>query len=66
MPPFVTNVTVPGGVCGQFPGGGSGQIAPAFATSVTLPPQHLIVPVMQKNDQQKPPIFSGQNFKRWR
>ncbi|GAA0145540.1 hypothetical protein LIER_05714 [Lithospermum erythrorhizon] len=45
---------------------GSGQIPPAFATTVTLSPQPPIVPVMQKNDQPKPPVFSGQNFKRWR
>ncbi|GAA0168850.1 hypothetical protein LIER_40650 [Lithospermum erythrorhizon] len=45
---------------------GSRQLPPAFATTVTLPPQPPIVPVMQKNDQPKPPVFSGQNFKRWR
>ncbi|GAA0163329.1 hypothetical protein LIER_19225 [Lithospermum erythrorhizon] len=40
-------------------GGGSGVVPPAFATTVTLAPQPPSVPVMQKNDQPKPPVFSG-------
>ncbi|GAA0155585.1 hypothetical protein LIER_38115 [Lithospermum erythrorhizon] len=41
-------------------GGGRGGVPPAFATTVALPPQSPNVPAMQKNDQPKPSVFSGQ------
>ncbi|GAA0157408.1 hypothetical protein LIER_14681 [Lithospermum erythrorhizon] len=57
LPPFVPATVVPA-VPASGGGSGSGVVPLAFATMVTLPPQPANVPVMQKNDQPKSPVFS--------
>ncbi|GAA0157415.1 hypothetical protein LIER_14686 [Lithospermum erythrorhizon] len=49
LPPFVHAAVVPAVPASRS--GGTGVVPPAFATTVTLPPQPPNVPVMQKNDQ---------------